>query len=347
MPKSSTRRYNAVVTPVPPALVAALGDGIARLDADGGVHAVNAAMHEVLAIAGGGVPVAVQQLGGDGDTLACLLAGETVDLHVAGRSWRARSVTADGVRWLVLRETTAEERAASAAIEMVRLRVLAAAVGSLVHDFNNHLNAALGLASLVRPSLVDPRDVQVLDSLVVGTQQGAQLARSIVRLLTRTTGERSVVPASTVVGEATSIAAKAATQRSVTLEVETATTDPVVRTVVAEAVQALWQGILAVLERGPRRITITLDTMAQPCGSARVRALARVRLAIVGLAPQVMEELTLLVRGGPGVSNALGRSPMASSLATAALVQRRLGGDLLATTVGEQLQLDYLLPAVG
>ena len=304
-------------------------------------------MAELLALAGSGGAVTLQHLGVFGDPASGLLAGDEVELHLALRSWRACTVATGEERWLVVHEITAQERAASATIELARLRALAAAVGNLVHDFNNHLNAALGLASIMRPVVHDPRDLQVLDSLVVGTQQGAQLARSIARLLTKAMGDRSVVPAATVVDEAVAIATKAAAQRSVSLVVPAVGKSPLVRTIVPEAVQALWQGLLAVIERAPRRNGVVLEAMSQPLGGARVRSLARVRLSITGLSAPVAAELSLLVRSDPGMVLVLGRAPLAPSLATAALVQRRLGGDLCAATVGDQLQIDYLWPAIG
>jgi hypothetical protein len=335
------------VTAIPAAVVAAMHDGVARLDEHGHVTPANAAMQAVCAAAGAAGGGAWSQLGGDAASLAALRAGEPVPLAVGVRTFLARAVRDDDVTWLLLHETTDAARATSAAVELLRLRALGSAAGGLVHDFNNLLNAALGVASVVGPLVQDARDQQVLRELSVGTQQGAQLARALARMLMKPGGGHAPVALATIVDEAMALAAKVAAQRGVPLARGDAPDAVRVRAPATEAVQALWHGLLALCEARPARIAITTCRHVQPLGPARQRTWGRICLAAAGLPAGATADLVALVDGGAERFAAMARAPQAASLAAAVFVARRCGGDLRASFADGVVTLDYDWPAAG
>lgn len=335
---------------LPTELLALLRDGLATLDAGGRVEPHNEAMRELLAAAGGprGPARDLAGLGLAEAQRAELRAGGCLAVQFGARHWHLRCVPGDRASaWLVANETTAEQRAGAAVAELARLRGLAAAAGNLVHDFNNLLNSCIGLAGHVRPHMHDPLDQRILRELEHGTQQGAQLARAMARLLVRGSGERATVPSTALVDDALALSAKAAGQRGVQLAVERSASAPVVRTVVAEAVQALWHGLMALVDRQPRALRIVLDAAEAAIGNGRVRPCARLCITSSGLEAEARDELLGLVKGAPGLIAALGRSPLAPGLAAAVFVQGRLGGELRAEAVGEDLLLEYRWPAAS
>ncbi|MBL8753934.1 MAG: HAMP domain-containing histidine kinase [Planctomycetes bacterium] len=336
-------RYNVVVQPLPAELLAALSVGIATVDAAGGWVATNAAMERAI----GGRTAAPAALGLDADAVARLYAGEVVEHDCGGRRWRLGSHRgADGSVWVTLEDTTSAHRADSATFELARLRAMARVAATLVHDFNNLLNSAIGLAAQAEMSVSDPVQRGLVRELGGATQQGAQLARTLARLLARGTGECATVAAKQLLDEAVTVSAKAAAHRSVRLVVANPTDTPVVRTVVAEVVQALWQVLLELVDRGPRRIDIALAAVAIAVGGGRPRPCVRFRFVAAGLTAEAIDELMRLGNVTAGVLPLLGTSPTGSGLVVAALVATRQGGELLVQRLGDDLQLDFVLPAL-
>ncbi len=143
------------------------------------------------------------------------------------------------------------------------------------------------------------------------------------------------------------VTTKAAAHRGIRLVLETAADAPVVRTVVAEAVQALWHTLMALIELGPQRITVNLAPASVAIGGGRLRPCARVRVLASGVPREGAREFVDLVRVAPGMTSLLDRSAAASGLVTAALVQSRLGGALLAKCDGDELEVDCVWPALS
>lgn len=337
------------MTSLPAALTAALQDGIAVVDAAGAIAPRNDAMHALLAAFSrpGAHAADLRALGVDPADEARLRAGEPVEVSVRARHWRLRLVAADGVDWLLAAETTEAWRAGAARVELARLRALAKASGTIVHDFNNMLNAAIGLAAMVRPLVVDPVDVQILQELTQGTQHGAQLMRSVARMLTRPTGDRSRAALSAIVDEALTMANKAFLQRGVQVEVAPSPQPPLLRTEVAEAAQSLWHGMIVLCEMKPTKLGIVADADTFALGDGRPRRWARVRLVASGVDAAAAAEIVRLLGGATGWLKAIGAGPLTQGLATSLFVQRRLGGDLTANADGAELTLVFLLPAFG
>jgi len=337
------------MTSLPAALTAALQDGIAAVDAAGALAARNDAMRALQAAFSrpGAHAADLRALGVDAADEARMRAGEAVAVSVRARHWRLRLVAADGADWLLATETTDAWRAGAAHVELARLRALAKASGTIVHDFNNMLNAAIGLAAMVRPLVVDPVDVQILQELTQGTQHGAQLMRSVARMLTRPTGDRSRAALTALVDEALTTANKSFLQRGVKVEWAPSPQPPLLRTEIAESVQSLWHGMIAICEMKPPTLRIVADADTFAVGDGRPRRWARVRLVAAGVDPAVAAETVRLLAGATGWLKAIGGGALTAGLAASLFVQRRLGGDLRAVAADGELTLEYLWPALA
>jgi signal transduction histidine kinase len=330
------------VPALPDELLNTLPIGIATVDAGGGWHAANPAMARML----GGDVVAPAALGLHAETLARLWRGEVVEHDHAGNHWTLRGHRpADGDAWVTIEDVTAAHRAASATFELARLRTMARLAATLVHDFNNLLNSAIGLCSVAELAVADPLQRELTRDLGGAVHQGAVLARTLARLLAHGIGERATVPASLLLDEALAVTAKAASQRGVRLVVTKPDAAPVVRTVVAEVVQALWQILLALLEHAPNRIGLELGLVEVVVGGGRPRPCARFRIDIAGLSATAAADCEHLVKTAPGLLPRLVKSSHASGLLVGAIILARLGGELTARRLGDDLQLDCVLPA--
>lgn len=333
--------------PAPADLLAALDEGVGLLAADGGVVARNDAMRAVLAACGahGGPAADLRGLAVDAADEARLRAGEAVEVDRRGRHWRLRACVADGATWLLAAETTAARRAASATAELARLRLLGRSAGVLVHDFNNMLNAAIGLAATLRPLATDPTDAQLLQDMTTGTQRGAQLLRSVARMLARSPRERARTPLAPAVAEAVALAEKALLQRGVRPQV-VPVPDADVRCEPTECVQAIWHGLIALAELAPKSARVEVDVVDAPIGDGRPRRCVRLRI-VAAVAHEAATAATVrLLAGSEGLIAAIGSPAMSAGLAAALFVQRHLGGDLTASAEDGTLTLAYLWPAL-
>jgi signal transduction histidine kinase len=336
------------MSPAPADLLAVLDEGVGLLAAAGGITAANDAMRGVLAAFGGaGAPAAdLRALAVDADDEARLRAGEAIEVVRGGRHWRLRCRAAGGADWLLAVETTAARRAGSAVAELARMRLLGRTAGVLVHDFNNMLNAAIGLASTLRPLAADPVEVQLLQDMTGGTQRGAQLLRSVARMLARSPRERVRTPLGPVLAEALALAEKALLQRGVRATVA-AVPDVHVRSEPTEFVQAVWHGLAALAEAAPKSVRIEVDLAEASIGDGRPRRCARLRLVGVGVDAAAATALCRLLGDADGMLSAIGAPATPSGLAAALFLQRHLGGDLAAGFVDGVLTLRYLWPAVA
>lgn len=332
--------------PAPADLLAALDEGVGVLAADGGIDARNDALRAMQAACGrAGAPAGdLRALGVDAADADRLRRGEAIALARSGRRWRLRCVALDGATWLLAAEETASHRAATALAELARMRLLGRSMSVLVHDFNNMLNAAIGLATTLRPLARDAGDTQLLADMIAGTQRGAQLLRSVARMLAHAPRERGHATLATIVVEAMALAEKSLLQRGVR-PVVAAVPETDLRVDATECVQAVWQGILALIGLAPKSLRVEADLVDLTIGAGRPRRCAR-----LGLVAQVADvaaaaTATRLLDGATGLLAALGSPAMPAGLAAAWFLQRRVGGDLTAALVDGSVTLTYAWPA--
>ena len=235
--------------------------------------------------------------------------------------------------------------AEAAQLELARVRSLAAIAGTLVHDLSNHLNNCLALAVHSRPQLQDRAEIKLHDDLCRGVQSGAQLARALGRALSAGSGAKVVVSAAQLLDDALAVADKTARQNGVELRVVRPAVMPSLRTVAADASHALWLGLSAAIAAGARRLELALVAVDLPLAGGRMRPCVRISVLAVGLPAAAADEVAAALAGAGSLAIREGLDR--GALVQAAVVQRVLGGDLVATARGEGLELAYVWPALG
>jgi signal transduction histidine kinase len=320
-------------------------DGVARVAADGRLEAVTAAMRELLTRCG------VRTI----DELAAIgsapIGATPVVSALAGGSWELRRVDSGSGSWLVARNVTEREQGLSAALAAARARSLAGAAASIAHDLNNQFGAALGLVAQVRPHLHDEAERELLGRLEAGTKVGSRMVSVLARLLTRDAGPRVPVALQELLDNVLSILRKSVDAHGTRLTVAFAPDVPRITSVATLVEQALVQGLLAVVNHTPKAIAVGLDGVDHAIAGARSRRCAHVGIDVEGIvsgAAASMVAAAGMTSGstvaGSAVS-ALRTSQPLHDLVGAALVQRRLGGELRAEHSGTKLRLDFYWPA--
>jgi signal transduction histidine kinase len=314
-------------TPFPPDLLA---EGVAAVGGDGDLSAPNAAMRSLLTACGDGSAVkSLAALPIDAAAQAQLQAGDAVCASLGGREWELRLHGTGERRWLCARDIDDRQRAETMAMAAARVRLLGRVAGSIVHDLNNLLGSAMGLASLLGPLASDPTDQRLIEEMQRGVQRGADLARALARMLKAMPRQWVVAAPGKLVEEAMVVSVRAAGAQGVELTSAVAEQLPSVRVVAAEVTQALLHGILALVDTSPRRIVVEARAERRAVADGRERTCAVVRLVATGCARAI-------------------RADAASSSdwqTSATLLQRRAGGDLVVASSAHTCTIDYVWPA--
>lgn len=325
----------------------ALDEGVARLAADGRLLTCNRAMQGLIGRpVDGGVEASLAMFGMTPDELAAFGSGQAVACVRGDRHWRLRRVTSGVDTWLLATDVTELHRAEVATFAGARARTLATLVGAFVHDLNNHLNLTLALAGQLRGLVHDAEEGRILDELAVGTQLGAQLARSLAGMLSRDDGRRGKVLASAAVQDAIVAVTKACRGRGVALRTLRMAAGVHVRAGVADLGNLYLQCLLAVVEAEPRTVEIEFTTEESPVGGGRSRVFARLQARALGVAATSAARLLRVAHLQPGcLAELAATAGRLSGLAQAAMIAGRLGGDLRAQVVGGDLSLTCSVPA--
>jgi hypothetical protein len=196
-----------------------------------------------------------------------------------------------------------------------------------------------------RPQLQDRAEIRLHDDLCRGVQSGAQLARALGRSLAAGSGAKVVVSAAQVLDDALAIADKAARQSGAELRVVRPAVMPSLRTVAADASHALWLGLSTAIAAGAKRLDVVLTAVDLPLAGGRVRPCARISVLAVGVPAAAADEVAAALAGAGSLAVREGLDR--GALVQAAVVQRVLGGDLVAAARREGLELAYVWPALG
>ncbi len=334
-------------TPLPPdGLTDLLADGLASLDARDRLASPNRAMRELLAAAAAagvhapdGVDLAA--LGVDEPARAALTAGRPATLAFGGRVWQLRMAELGGGRWLVASEVTWRDTALSTVLAHQRARRLGGMAAAIVHDLSNLLGAGLGLAGMLRPLARDPADAELIAELEAGTRQGALLARGIARLLSQP-GPLQRLDVAPLVAGLMAVVGKTAAIAKVELTSTVAPGAPALFAAEAEALQALLDGVLFLLDRGARRLVVA----AAECADAvRGRPAVAITLTAQTVAAGTASAARRVVEVDDGWTLRDVRLATGDALFTAAVALRRGGGALSVAGDDGELRLVYAWPA--
>ena len=242
-------------------------------------------------------------------------------------------------------DEVSRDRLASSRLELARLRALAAAAGSVVHDLNNQFSAVLGLASTARQHVRDPAQLKLLDGFEHGTKAGARMVAVLGRLLRHKDGSTSACDPTEFVDDALAVLKKSVIGSGIELTVERPESLPEVRTERTEATQAVLQGLVALVAARPASLAVRCSAESLAVAGGRSRDCAVLRCAAGGLGAAAIEGLARVVAFGEGVLETVaGGPPSFEGLAGAVLIQRRLGGELASERFEGGLQLIYGWP---
>lgn len=318
----------------------ALDEGLARLLADGRLLPANRAMHELVRTAvGEGGTATLATFGVD------RAAGEVADWSHGERHWRVRVVGSGDDTWLVATEFVVAASGEDLAIAGARARALAGLAGAFVHDLNNHLNLALALAGQLRGLARDPDDTRLLDQLAIGTQQGAQLARALARMLRPDGGLRQRMDATQAAQEAVAAVAKPCAVRGVALATRLGSEPVFVRAAPADLGWLYLQQLLALVDAGAQALDVASTRVVVAIAGGRARAAVQLQARATGMAPAQMAALQVAAEVRVGTFAELGANEARrSGLVQAAMLARHLGGELQVHADAVGVALTSVLP---
>ena len=324
-------------------------DGVAKIAHDGTLQASNDAMRRWL-----------QEHDGAWQSLSAaqqqrLQSGDAVELRWPddGPWWRLRQLHAAGERWLVVRDVDAELRFEAMLLSSARCRRLADSAARLAHDLNNQFTGMLALSARLAELEVDEADEgeHGLSRLEIerATKAGARMLGALARQLTRPEPSRASVDARQLVLDSVSLTQKEFEVAEQALQITLPDGDAPVLVHVDElaAIQAIVAGLTALREAGARHVHGVLEVVRRELGSARERTCVQFGLvADDGLDAAVVAGVCETIELDQGVcSRLVAERARYEPLLVGAFVQRRAGGDLVATRHGDGLRLDYVWPA--
>lgn len=318
-----------------------LEDALARIGDDGALAAVTPAMARWL---DGRSASSLAQLALDDDQRAELHGGGVVLLSDERGAFELQLLEHGGCSWLRVREVGEQLRASAAADEAARVRSLGRLAGTIAHDLNNQLNAAVGLSSMLSPLARDEIDRESLRSLDQAVMHGARLADMTARLLRRAPDRRASTDAEAVLTDLLTMVKKALDVAEVELALDAFASSLRMRASHDGAVHALMVGVMALLEGRPTSLRIGAFGERRAIADGREREVAVVRLDAIGLPEDFAAMSRRLFAVAPGALGlGAGREAFAGVVGMVA-TQRRLGGDLVASMHGGVLRLEWLWP---
>lgn len=304
-----------------------LTEAVASVDADGALSPHNEPMRSLLAACGGGASLASLPL--DAGARALLAAGDRITALIGGQPFELGLHGTDR-RWLLARDVGDRERAEASELAATRVRLLGRLAASIVHDFNNLLGSAMGLASMLVSNTSDPGERRLLEELQAGSQRSATLARGLARLLQVAPRQWRQTAAGDLVDEALAVVRRIATMQSVPIETRVAAGLPPIRVVADEVLQLLLHSLIAVLGRRPRRVFVDVTLQRRVLGAGRERACVGVRVLAEGCESPFDQEA----------------APGDAWQPKGALAMSRMGGELAVAATADQTTIDYVWPAL-
>lgn len=318
-------------------------DAVAYVDADGRFHPVNDAMRGWVTT----VAASIDELPLSKDQFDELLIGSEVRVTAAGVCWQLKRTQVVDVAWLVVRDITATDRLEASCLATARSRSLGAMAATIAHELNNQFNLVLALTAQLDELITKPNDRQSIHELEIATTAGARLLSILAHLLISRKRCREILQPSEFLADAALIVEKSMIQNGVDLQVASAHGLPPIRGSHVEIVQAVMEGLVALLECGAKSITCTMGREASAIGGGRSRECIMLRCQASPADSVAVASLRKIVDGHAGMlAEVCSHSDVLLGLANAVLVQKRMGGDLIMATEGRDVCLQFVWPAV-
>lgn len=322
-------------------------DAFFRLHGDGRLEAGNRSARELTARDLAGVQ-SWAALPLPAEALAQLQAGAAVHAVLpGGRAFVLQLRTdAAGAAWLQAVDVTSIDTLQGQLAALTRLRLLGGFAQGIVHDLNNVLGAAIGIAERAEDAAVEDR--AFVQGLAASARNGAQVLRTFARLIRGTPCERKVADLGALAGEVVSLFGKSAHQRGCSVELQV-TTAPRVRVVVEDAMQlVLLACVLALESAGGGVQTLVVDD-ARIGSAGRSRPFGRIRILDRGPQAAFQALAAAVARPEEGVLAPFHGLPGdGGALLLALLAHLRNGGQCsVGISVDGRRELMLAWPAVG
>jgi len=321
---------------------ACVNDAVAQIAEDGALLPVNDLMRSWIAQVAArldGLPLV-------DDELAELVRGAPVLMQEGERAWELSHHRVEDQRWLIARDVTDRERLRATVHAAARSRSLGELAASLAHDLNNQLSSALALCAELSLHAQDEADIQCIRDVENGTKIGAAALTALARMLTRTPARRDRVVISELLDESLSIVRKLFQQRCIGIDLVSSAQPLYVRVVVTDVVHAMLASLRALADLSPDSVQLEVDKRCIALADGRPRDYVVVRVLAREVARERAAAFAGVVELQPGSLHHVAAGSIASpEILDAALLQRRLGGDLMSRVDGDELTLEFCWPA--
>ncbi|MEC8651690.1 MAG: hypothetical protein VXY92_03935 [Planctomycetota bacterium] len=225
-------------------------------------------------------------------------------------------------------------------------RALAELAANLAHDLNNQIGAVIALSAELAFHVEGAEDQRALRELEQGAKAGAAALTALAKMLVRTPARRERVDAGALVEDAAALISKAFEQQGVGLTWRVAAGLPPTRVVYVDVLHSVSSVLRALLDRSPERVEVAVQLRQLAISGGRLRdyvvCAAEVFFADVAASAALSGFAELAPETLRTIGTASGRG---QELVTAALLQRRLGGELRVEVEGARVTVTFLWPA--
>jgi len=318
-----------------------LRDALARIAADGALVDATPAMAKWLSPRG---ITHVDALPLDDDGRRRFAAGEPVPVDDAAGTFELEPVPHGAERWLRLVEHAGCDRCRAVRRAAGRARLLASLAGSIAHDLNNHLHAAVGLSAVLSPYARDDADRVALQELERAVRAGSRIVETVARMLRRTPSRTDTADAQAMLDDVLALVRKQLSVASVPCEVVTRPDLPPLAMAHDDAVQVVLAGVTALLDASPNAVRVELCEAPPAAVGDRGRRVLELTWSAARVDAAVAADLERAAVAGPGLLLAVVRKPALQALTAAVATQRRHGGDLVVERRGDGLRLRWTWP---
>jgi hypothetical protein len=325
-----------------------LSEGVATVDAEGGLTPCNEAMRKLLrSVARDGRTVlALADLPLPSAAHSQLAAGLATELRFVDERHEVRLVRRGEQAWLLSRDLSAAAMLLTTRQASARARMLGDLAATVMHDLANLLAAGMGVAEVLRPHVKLAEDLTSLEDLLTSARQGVTLGRGLARMLARGPRAATVRSLADVIEEVVAVLGKHCRRRDVELT-KGAIGDASVRLESEEVMDVLVHAVLFGLDHSARAIHVGSSAASRVVAGGRTREVGCVVVVLHGLPRETCLAACDIVAGAVGalpIAHRLGEH--AVGLLQAAMTLAAGGGEFSARENGGDLQLDFAWPIV-
>lgn len=282
----------------------------------------------------------------DDDSRADLDAGDCVLMWAGEEAWELRRFEEQGAAWLVATDVTDREQRSASDHAARRCRALGRMAASVSHDLNNQFNLAMGLAAHLGLYVQSEDERRDLSELEQGTKVGGRMLSLLARMLSNVPARRTRIATPRLIDEALTLARKSLEHADVALTERVEESLPDVRVVETDVVQAVTEVLYLLAELRATSANFSASAASLALADGRERRCVVVRCDVSGVDAEQARAIAQAAGFEPGAVRAVAAGAGAlDCVVTAALLHRRIGGELRCRADGEELVVEFCWPA--